>query len=514
MISRKKEPEREMILAQGVTHRLGLKSSFNNNVLVVGAPGRGKTRQYIKSNIMQMNNNYVVVDPNGHLVQELGTMLQKEGYSVQVVNFADLTLSENYNPMHFIRKDSDVLTLLDQIVASIGESCDPFWERTASLLLSAIMFYLVKECNEDDQNLATVLKLLRCHNPKGHEDLETTLDVMMRDLEESHPDHIAAKQYRHFKTAAGSKVTECGIVANAFSYFNELITSDLEAMTSKNTVDFEKLANQKAALFVVISDTDHSKKWLIDLFFYQLFDYLCNRYSYSRSIHFFLDSFTIIGKIHYFDRTFSAFRRHLLSASIVLQDEAQLERFYGAAAARSIISNCDHYVFMGSDNMDLCEKVAQRTGKKSITGAKLRQLPRDKCVVISGRKSGIYPKYKLEKHPHYKDIIDNPLNPTMIQQKNPLLYNIFENLSHEARVQNIRATNPERQQRPARRSARFRELLKPVALDQLEPITEFEPIPEELWEQYNISKEAFFAQEGVEAPTSEDLPSEAPTEEE
>lgn len=492
-----RDPSKEMILAQGITHRLSLKSPLNNNVLLVGAAGRGKTRQHIKANIMQMNSNFVVADPGGRLVQELGLMLQKDGYSVQVLNFADMTNSEHYNPMYYLYRESDVLTLIDYLMDSINdqrEGKDPFWDNSARVLLSSIVYYLMEEdVLADDRHLHNVWKLLDCHKVSEDYD-DSPLDVMMKDLELRKPDNLASKQYHLFKNAAGSQTTEASILLTALVYMQHFTLPEYQDLTSQNTLDLDALLGKRSALFIVTSETDRSKDWLCDLFFSQLINVLCSR-PHILPIHFFLDGFTTY-KITDFDRKFSAFRRNLLSATIVLQDEAQLERAYGAAAARSIISNCDHYVFMGSDNMDLCEKVAQRTGKKAITGAKLRRLSHDKCVVISGRKSGIYRKYRLEKHPHYKEIVDEALFPASYGP-HPNCYNIHDHLV--AKKWETPNHTPQFRKQPdppkmvmRRRTAR--ELEKVLPLSEDIPGSETTLTPEEkqaAWSDYNAAQKEF-----------------------
>jgi len=202
------------------------KTQLNNNVMLVGASGRGKTRYFIKPNIMQMNCNYVISDPKGVLIGELGDMLQKNGYKIKLLNLVDMKHSNTYNPFAYIKSETDVYKLIDYLMSNMRQGrpghTDPFWDNAEKALLSAICFYLYYECNMEDRTLANAIKLLRCLEIKeGFEDYESTLDIMFRQLKERNPEHIAVKQYQVFKSGAGKTVQSIQISAEVdLQYFN------------------------------------------------------------------------------------------------------------------------------------------------------------------------------------------------------------------------------------------------------------------------------------------------------
>lgn len=391
------------------------KSRLNNNICLVGASGRGKTRGFIKPNIMQMNSNYVISDPKGALVLELGDMLEAHGYCVKVLNLLDMEKSNSYNPFKYINCAADVYKLIDYLVANVNpaglRSLDPFWDNASKALLSAICFYLYFECRPEDRTFGNVMKLLRCLDVReDQEGYESTLDVMFRSLKEVDPEHIAVKQYQVFKSAAGRTAKSIQISTEVWlQYFN---LDEYDALTSSDNIDLESIGTEKTALFVVVSDTDRSKNWLAGIFYCQLFDVLCN-YADTKTpdhrlpIHmrFILDDFACTAKIPDFDYKLAMIRSREISCVVAIQDEAQLEKEYWKAA-QGIIANCDSYVFLGSSNIDSCNIAARRLGKPEITGSDIRCMDYDECLVICGNEGGIYEKFDIKTHPRYYMIAD------------------------------------------------------------------------------------------------------------
>lgn len=391
------------------------KSRLNNNIMLVGASGRGKTRNFIKPNIMQMNSNYIISDPKGTLILELGDMLEAHGYRVKVLNLLDMEKSNSYNPFNYINCAADVYKLIDYLLANVNplglRSIDPFWDNSAKALLSAICFYLYYECRPEDRTFANVMKLLRCLDIREEqEDYESTLDVMFRTLKELAPEHIAVKQYQVFKSAAGRTAKSIQISTEVWlQYFN---LDEYDALTSSDNIDLESIGTEKTALFVIVSDTDRSKNWLAGIFYCQLFDVLCN-YADTKTpdhrlpihVRFILDDFVCTAKIPDFDYKLAMIRSREISCVVVIQDEAQLEKEYGKAA-QGIISNCDTYVFLGSSNIDSCNITAHRLGDPDISGADIRRMGYDECVVIFGNEGGIFEKYEIKAHPRYSMIAD------------------------------------------------------------------------------------------------------------
>lgn len=393
------------------------KSKLNNNICLVGASGRGKTRGFIKPNIMQMNSNYVVSDPKGTLVLELGDMLEAYGYKIKVLNLLDMKKSNSYNPFNYIRSAADIYKLIDYLMANVNpagfRSLDPFWDNASKALLSAICFYLFFECRPEDRTFANVMKLLRCLEVREDQECyESTLDIMFRTLAELDPEHIAVKQYQVFKAAAGKTAKSIQISTEVWlQHFN---LDKYDALTSSDNIDLESIGTEKTALFVIVSDTDRSKNWLAGIFYCQLFDVLCN-YADTKTrdhklpihVRFILDDFVCTARIPDFDYKMSMIRSREISCVVVIQDEAQLLKEYGLAA-QGIIANADSYVFLGSSNIDSCGIVARRLGDPEITASDIRRMDYDECVVICGNEGGIFEKFDIKSHPRYCMIADKP----------------------------------------------------------------------------------------------------------
>lgn len=404
------------ILAKGVYLTLNTwESKLNNNIMLVGASGRGKTRYFIKPNIMQMNSNYIISDPKGTILQEVGTMLENSGYRIKVLNLIDTEHSHSYNPFTYIKSDTDVYKIIDYLMANINpentHSSDPFWPNSSKALISAIMFFLYKECRPSERNFTNVMKLLRAAVIK-EEDFEhkpSPLDIIFDDLKKKDPNHIAVMQYSIFKQAppkTAATILTCAEVD--MQYFN---LDEYVRLTCTDTINLYSLSHEKTALFVITSDTDKSKNWLAGLFYSQLFDILShctNKYH----VRFILDDFVCTGRIPDFDYKIAMIRSRNISFVVVLQDEAQLWKEYGRAA-KGIISNCDSYVFLGSSNIDACNDAAHRLCQKGVTGPSIRKLPYSKCVVVYGNQGGIYKKYDIKNHPNYCKIADDTTSPNI-----------------------------------------------------------------------------------------------------
>jgi len=389
---------------------LPLDASYtNNNVMVVGASGRGKTRNVIEPNLMQMNSNYVISDPKGVLIEKYGIMLLENGYKLKMLNLVDMQHSDCYNPFQYLKSQSDVFKLVDFLMANINsDNChhaDPFWNNAVKSLLSAVIFYLREECNPEDQNFTNVMKLLRYTDAsEGNGDYSSVLDILFEQLEKKYPGHVGTKQYAIFKSA-GEGRTAKSILISTEVYLQHFNLEEYRKLTSIDTLCLEEVVSEntkdKFALFVIISDTDRSKNWLAGLFYSQLFDLLCEKEQRKNHIRFILDDFVCTGKIPDFDYKMAMIRSRNLSCMIVIQDEAQLEKEY-EKAAKGIITNCDSYIFLGASNIEACNDVSKRLARKRITGAYIRNMGIGFCVVICGNKGGIYKKYCLEHHPQYK----------------------------------------------------------------------------------------------------------------
>jgi len=388
---------------------------LNNNILLVGSTGRDKTRDFIKPNLMQMNTNYVVLDSHGTLIREVGSMLEKNGYEIKVLNLADPEHSDRFNPFKYIQNEADVYKMLDYLMPCINSALtakkssphyDPFYDHAAKTLLSAICFYLMESTPPQDHTIHNVLKLLRSHKVTWDEDIESTLDILFRDHRNTSPNSTSVQQYTLFKSLDASPATAASVLTTAAVYLQYFHLEEIDRLTSADNIDLEKLCYQKSALFIIPDPADRTKNWLMGFFFGHLLNVLTRR-ECKLGIRFILDDFLSAGYIPDFYEKLLVIQSHsrFMSCIISVQDEAQLYLEYGAAA-QSIISNCDHYVFMGSSNIDLCNTVAKRLGKPFITGRSIRRLSRKKCVVISGRKGSLCRRYNIKKHPQYKEVLD------------------------------------------------------------------------------------------------------------
>ena len=411
----------ETILAKGNTLTMDTrKSRLNNNIMLVGASGRGKTRNFIMPNILQMTGSYVISDPKGTIVKQVGKTLEKNGYKIKVLNLVDMLHSDTYNPFNYVKGPQDIYKMIEYLMVNVSpnglSSYDPFWDNATKALLSAICFYLYYECRPEERTIANIMRLLRCLEVRDAEydpsaaQYESTLDIMFKMVQERNPEHLAVKQYQIFKSAAGKTAQSIQISTEVYlQWFN---LDEFVRLTSSDNIDLESIGTEKTALFVIVSDTDRSKNWLAGVFYSQLFDVLCN-YADTKTVdgrlpfhvRFFLDDFACTARIPDFDYKMAMVRSREISCVIAIQDEAQLEKEY-RTAAQGIITNCDSYVFLGASNVDICNIVAHRLGDSRLSGSDIRKMNYDQCVVICGNEGGIYTKYDLRKHPQYKHILD------------------------------------------------------------------------------------------------------------
>lgn len=387
----------------------------NNNVMLVGATGYGKTRNFIKPNMMLMNSNYIVLDPSGNLVHEMGAMLTKHGYTVKVLNIASPDDSDSYNPFCHFRDESDVIQFVDTIFAdgvfAFFNDLDTTLDAAVKALISAICFFLIEACNPEDLSFESIVKVLGTY--KMDNDIrssyiksESVLDTIMRDLRSSNPDSMAVKAYDVFKSYSIATGTEGSVFARAEMYMQNLNISAFIDLTRENGINMDCLSTDKTAIFVIPSFSDKSFNWLARMFFDQVFNAV-GKNSASRSTCIILDDFVCIGAIPNFSRKMSILRSKNPNTSIIIsiQDEAQMDSEYGKDA-QAIIANCYNYVFMGSPDRELCTKVAGRSPANRLYVSNLLHLPNSKCVVISGGRGQVYNKFDLKHHARYNEVFD------------------------------------------------------------------------------------------------------------
>lgn len=418
------------------------KTRKNLNILTIGGSGSGKTRFFVKPNLMQSNTSYVITDPKGELLRDTGKLLEREGYEIKVFNLIDMEYSHCYNPFAYIRKESDVLKVINTLIRNTNSKGsgggDPFWEKSETALLQALFFFIYFEFPKEEQNFQTVLELLRLAEVKeDEEDYQSDLDIMFETLKEEKPEHIALKQYAIFKQSAGKTAKSILVsVGVRLSVFN---IEDIGRLTAKDDLDLGSLGDKKTALYVIIPDSDTTFNFLVAMMYSQLFDSLYyaadfkNKGRLKHHVRFMLDEFANIGQIPDFDKFIATMRSREISVSIILQNLSQLKNMY-KDNWESIIGNCDTVLFLGGKEPRTLEYVSKALGKQTIdtkninyskgrnsstsynygilgrdlmTPDEIGKMPDSDCILlIRGMKPFYSNKFKIEKHKRYKYLFD------------------------------------------------------------------------------------------------------------
>ncbi len=381
--------EGRLILAEDVSYSMNcLETGVNNNVLVVGASGTGKTRSIVTPNLLQANGSYVVSDPKGNLYRKYKSFLESRGYVVKKLDFTHPDQSEHYNFFHYIQREQDIVKIAHMLIydkeAKSGGTLDPFWDQAAQLLLESLIAYLWEFCMREDQRLENMLLLLdECQVEEDNADATNTLDLMMQDAEKQNSDSFAVRHYRRFRLAASKTLKSILITATA--KLGAFDTKELRQMLATDTVDITSIGRRKTALFVVVSDTDRSLDNLVNLFFTQTMNELC---AYADSacvdsmlpipVRFILDDFATNCKILDFPRMIASIRSRGISAMLMIQAEAQLKHAYDEDG-RTIIGNCDNYVYLGGNDLETADEVAKRC---NLPMEKILNMPVGSCWVF------------------------------------------------------------------------------------------------------------------------------------
>ena len=350
------------------------KTARNKNVLVIGGSGSGKTRFWLKPNLMQMHSSYVVTDPKGTVLVECGKMLLKNGYKVKVLNTINFKKSMHYNPFAYIRSEKDILKLVNTIILNTkGEgqqSGEDFWVKAEKLYYTALIGYIWYECVEEEQNFTTLLDIINASEAReDDEEFKNPVDLMFDELEEREPDHFAVKQYKKYKLAAGK--TAKSILISCGARLAPFDIKELRDLTSYDELELDMLGDEKTALFVIISDTDDTFNFIVSIMYTQLFNLLCDRaddvYNGRLPIHVrcLLDEFANIGQIPKFEKLIATIRSREISASIILQSKSQLKAIY-KDNADTIEGNCDTTLFLGGKEKTTLKELAEVLGKETI----------------------------------------------------------------------------------------------------------------------------------------------------
>ena len=462
--------ENNILLTQ--TERLTMNSrpkkpkyARNKNVIVIGGSGSGKTRFYVKPQLMQMPDNvsFVVTDPKGTIIVECGKMLargtpkkdkngkilrDKNGrvvmapYKIKVLNTINFAKSMHYNPFHYIRSEKDILKLVNTIMVNTkgeGEkSSEDFWTKAERLLYCALIGYIYYEAPEEEQNFSTLLEFINASETREEdEEFKNAVDLLFEELERDEPNHFAVRQYKKYKLAAGK--TAKSILISCGARLAPFDIAELRELTSYDEMELDMIGDQRTALFVIISDTDDTFNFVVAIMYTQLFNLLCDKADDEHGgrlpyhVRLLLDEFSNIGQIPKFDKLIATIRSREISASIILQSQSQLKTIY-KDAAETITGNCDTVLFLGGKESSTLKEISETLGKETIdlyntsdtrgsnrsyglnyqkTGKEL--MSRDELAVMDGEKCilqlrGVRPflsnKYDITKHKRYKELAD------------------------------------------------------------------------------------------------------------
>ncbi len=346
----------------------------NLNTIIIGGSGAGKTRFYGIPNILQGNTSYVILDPKGEIIKATGNFLESEGYEVKVLDLVNMEKSHCYNPILYVNDDNDVQKLVTNIFKSttpkVGTASDPFWDTAASMLLSALIFYLKYEAPEDEQNFSMVMEMIRYGEVKEDDDMyESPLDILFERLEERNPNHIAVKYYKNYRS--GSAKTLKSIQITLVSKLEKFNLDSVASLTATDELDLDSFAYKKIALFAIIPDNDSSFNFLVSILYTQLFQrlFFLADYKFGGSlpipVHFLMDEFANVSLPNDFEKILSVMRSRQIFVSIILQNLAQLKALF-EKQWESIIGNCDEFLYLGSNEQSVHKYASELLGKATI----------------------------------------------------------------------------------------------------------------------------------------------------
>ena len=413
------------------------KNARNKNVLVVGGSGSGKTRFWLKPNLLQCHSSYVVTDPKGSIVVECGNALLKNGYKLKILNTINFKKSMHYNPFAYVHSEKDILKLVTTLMTNTkgeGSGGDPFWEKSERLLLTALIAYLHYEAPVEEQNFATLLEMLNTMQVlEDDEEYQNPVDLLFEELAKKKPNSFAGRQYKLYKLAAGK--TAKSILISCGARLAPFDIQELRDLTMYDELQLDTLGDKKTALFLIMSDTDSTFNFLISMVYTQLFNLLCDKaddvYGGKLPIHVrcLIDECANIGQIPNLEKLVATIRSREISACLVLQARSQLKAIY-KDNADTIVGNMDSQIFLGSSEPTTLKDLSEMLGKETIdafntsdtrgnspsygtTFQKMGHelLSRDELAVLDGGKCilqlrGVRPflsdKYDLTQHPNYK----------------------------------------------------------------------------------------------------------------
>ena len=363
------------LMTQNVSIGLNAKKHRRNlNTLVCGGSGAGKTRFYCKPNLMQCNSSFVILDPKGEIVRDVGKLLEAKGYEIKVLDLISMEKSHCYNPFVYLRSDNDIQRLVTNLFKSTtpkgSQSNDPFWDTAASMLLLALVFYLHYEAPEDEQNFAMIMEMLRAGAIEDEEEPRPSpLDNLFSELEYENPDHIALKYYHSYHS--GSAKTLKSIQITLAARLEKFNLESLASLTSTDELELETLGEKKTALFALIPDNDTSFNFLVSILYTQLYQQLFYSADHIHGgslpipVHFLMDEFANVSLPDDFDKILSVMRSRSVSVSIILQNLAQLKALF-EKQWESIVGNCDEFLYLGGNEQSTHKYVSELLGKSTI----------------------------------------------------------------------------------------------------------------------------------------------------
>ena len=422
------------------------KTARNKNVMIVGGSGSGKTRFWLKPNLMQCHSSYVVTDPKGSIAVECGRLMLRNGYKVKIFNSINFKKSMHYNPFAYIHSEKDILKLVTTLIANTkgdGKSGDDFWQKAETLLYTALIGYIHYEAPEEEQNFATLIEFINAMEVReDDETFENNVDLAFKELESREPNHFAVRQYKKYKLAAGKTAKSINISCGArLAPFD---IQELREITMYDELELDTLGDRKTVLFLIMSDTDSTFNFLISMIYSQLFNLLCEKaddvYGGRLPVHVrcLIDECANIGQIPNLEKLMATIRSREISACLVLQAQSQLKALY-KDNADTIIGNCDSSIFLGGKEPTTLKELSQSLGKETIdtfnTGEsrgretshslnyqklgkelatidELAVLDGGKCILqLRGVRPFLSDKYDITRHPNYKYLSDaNPKN--------------------------------------------------------------------------------------------------------
>ena len=416
----------------------------NKNVLVIGGSGSGKTRYFVKPNLLQCHSSYVVTDPKGSIIVECGRLLEKKGYRIKILNTINFKKSMHYNPMAYIHSEKDILKLVTCLIANTkgdGKSGDEFWTKAETLLYTALIGFIHYEAPEEEQNFSTLIDMLNAMETReNEEDYQNQVDLMFERLEKRDPQHFAVRQYKKYKLAAGK--TAKSILISCGARLAPFDIEELREITSYDELELDTLGDRKTALFMIMSDTDDTFNFLLSMCYTQLFNLLCEKaddvYGGRLPVHVrcLIDECANIGQIPKLEKLIATIRSREISACLILQAQSQLKALY-KDNCDTIIGNMDSVIFLGGKERTTLKELSETLGKETIDlyntgesrgrevshslnyqklGKELMSM--DELAVMDGGRCilqlrGVRPflskKYDLIQHPNYRYTSDaNP----------------------------------------------------------------------------------------------------------